>query len=257
METTPSRWIERTAQLTRRLARRALVPAAVALVLATTPPITAGQVAPLPGVDVDWALTFDLRGTSSGSPFDPPVIKVGFNPQPEPPKLLTRLDLTDPGAPMLLLPGQSNPPGGPPALFNLFLAVGVPGLPGEGVALLPAIQQDNPFWHVQAFMGVDPSPWLDIFFDFATDSGGPVGFPDLIDAFAFNPQPEPPAGLGGGLGLQFSFPELSTAIVTMRVLDAQRNQIEFERVPEPAASTLLALGLAGLVALRRARARRP
>jgi hypothetical protein len=91
-----------------------------------------------------------------------------------------------------------------------------------------------------------------VFLDFLTTSGGVM---DGASAVAFNPQPEPPHGFGGGsdFGMNFTFTSFSDVSVSLRILDTQGNQLTFILVPEPAMGLAL-MGLAlTLVATRRSR----
>jgi hypothetical protein len=220
----------------RRIAAGLLSPLAVAIVFAG-----AGAASADP---VNWDQSFLLQ--SSGG-IENPIIRVGLNPQPEPPALAAALDLTHPPDPGLTLRGFSNP-----QQFQLFLAV---GLPAVQLTMAPVSIPRTNFASLgmevfgTSATGGPGARMFDVFFDFSTSSGG---IADGLSAVRFNPQPEPPAMQGAAVfGMNFSFTSLSDATVTLRVLDAGGTQLSFSSVPEPATPALLVGGLVVLGAWRR------
>ena len=184
-------------------------------------------------VVVDWGNTFWLQGSG---PYENPMVRVGFNPQPEPPGVQwAALDLK-------------------PAEFKLMGEVDED--PADGMRILFAICNTTPF-SINATGVPDGGHYefevlnsaggkvFDVIFDMSTSSGG-----DTIDWVGFNPQPEPPGLVGAGvIGFDFEFDSYSTLTLQCQVLNVDSDPIGFRQIPEPATWILLASGGAFLLLL--------
>jgi hypothetical protein len=185
-------------------------------------------------VVVDWEHTFWLEG--SGSPYENPVIRVGFNPQPEPPGAQwATLDLR-PAEFILAGTVDEGPADGMRILFGVCnvdpLCINATGEPAEG---------QYEFEVTDSAAG----KVFDVCFEMGTDSGGLT-----TDWYGFNPQPEPP-GLdqAAAIGFDFQFDSYSRLWLQCQVLDRDADPISFRLIPEPTTLALLALG--GIAVLRR------
>lgn len=200
---------------------------------------------PAGALPVNWDEAFLLQG-SNGSVN--PVVLVGFNPQPDPPGQSTRLDLRDPTAPRLIIPGQSNP-----QTFLFYMAMTCDG--SVKCALDLPDPPRNDFDHYE-FFASSPAGDLVVSLDFATSS---LGIIDGTSVVGFNPQPDPPGDFGEGvMGQQFAFTSLSDAMVTLSIRDAAGVRLNFAAVsvPEPSTLLLVGVGLLGLSVGRAATSRR-
>tara|TARA_R110002049_G_scaffold134756_12_gene294324 strand:+ start:1490 stop:2182 length:693 start_codon:yes stop_codon:yes gene_type:complete len=193
---------------------------------------------------VDWGNSYILAGSGG---LENPLLRVAFNPQPEPP------------AAGVLSYGRPMEEGYPPdpiitntgdftegALFRVLFGIsGESGLmiPGEGVAGGPngSLLDFNVFNDSGAVA-------FAVQLELTTSSGG-----NSINWVAFNPQPEPPA-LGDGaasFGADLSFDSFSDVSMAVRVFDSQGAPITLTQVPLPAPIVLLGLGLMQLAWSRR------
>lgn len=221
--------------------------AALAAALLLAAPVAAQEIDldpedPVQARPVPWHHGFAL--TSSGGVTNPGVL-VGFNPQPEPPARIAELSFAYPPDPILILRDQQNPAAGH-QLFDLFVAVGVPGVPLNFTT--PAIDPATPslstvFTSARTDAGVTV---LTFYLDISSSSGGILSPATLV---GFNPQPEPPAGYDSGVfGVTFGINALSDAMVRVRIHDSTGSPLLLSPVPEPRG--LLAVGLLALAALR-------
>jgi len=186
-------------------------------------------------VVVDWGNTFWLQG--SGSPYENPMVRVGFNPQPEPGGQWASLDLK-------------------PAEFKLMGEVDEG--PADGMRILFAICNTSPFF-IDATGEPDMGHYefevtdsaggkvFNVIFDMETSSNG---VPDPVSWYGFNPQPEPPGLVGAGvIGFDFQFDSYSRVWLQCQVLDVDSDPISFRQIPEPATWVLLTSGGAFLLLL--------
>jgi hypothetical protein len=194
---------------------------------------------------IDWSDGFLLQGRGG---VVSPLVLVGFDPQPDPPgDPVTRLDATSPVQPQLVIPNQSNPPGGV-QLFDLFLALEVAGV---DLTIVPSVFPSDtvPTLELEVRQASRTGPLLfDVFFDFATSSGGLVEPGSVV---GFDPQPDPPGQFGATFGLTLGFSRLSEVTVAMRTVDAQGNRLSLATVPEPSSALGFAFGLAACARARR------
>lgn len=214
-----------------------LAAAFVAVTLAVSTVVSSqASAAILPATpSVDWSSAAPLQINSR---LENPLVLFGFNPQPEPPPLGyigPLLSITN-GAARMTWTGASNPQD-----FVVFFGVSSTGGP---IIVRPATPVSD---FSSLFFGIDTGlQTLNLVLDFSTSSGG-IG--SGISAVAFNPQPEPPASVFGAyetFGLLFNFTSLSDAHVTMRVQDANDQDLAISGVPLPAGGALLAVAVAGL-----------
>lgn len=229
-----------------RRCRSALASTLLSTLLATllAAPAQAG-IEPTPFID--WSMAQQLHG--SGPLGDDPRVIVGFNPQPEPPRVFDSfLDLSTPSQPTLVRRGDFAPG----TAFDLVLAIGGSG---DGLTLLPKFDGGIPTGGVATLgfdvIGPGGHDLFDVFVDFGSSSGGVL---DGFSAVAFNPQPEPPAarfGADSDFGVSFTFTSFSDTWVRLRVFDLQGNALQFSAVPAPATLALAGLALAGLGLRRR------
>ena len=185
---------------------------------------------------VDWSGSF-LFSTSGA--LENPLVRVGFNPQPEPPGR-TLVDLSDPFAPMLSRDTMTP-------TFRILFAIGNT----TPFTLMTAGVPDDGHFAFQA-LGPTGATLFNIGFDMGTSS---AGVPDPLSWVGFNPQPEPPgfSSAAASAGFDFEFTSLSTASLVIHISDAQGNALAFSRVPEPGVLALLSVGNLGVVILRRRR----
>lgn len=157
--------------------------AGLGIILLMLPSMATAGVAPTPFVD--WSNSFLLQGTG----FENPLVRVGFNPQPDPP-FPPDLFLDDPTRPRLTVPT------GGISTFQILFAISDTG-PLSIRAGVPPISVPDPSGHFE-FQVLNPSgdAVFDVFFDMTTSSGG---VPDRSSWVGFNPQPDPP-GLPAGAG---------------------------------------------------------
>lgn len=204
---------------------------------------------PALAASVDWSGAFALQSRGAASN---PAVLVGFDPQPEPPAVRgTRLDLSERTAPLLVLPDQSNPPGGL-QLFDFFLAVDV----GQTIAIIPCVLPSDvaPRLELEVRADTATGPILfEIFADFSTSSGGLV---DPGSVVGFDPQPDPPGEFGARFGLTLGFDKLSDVQVRFAMAPPDGAPRAFTQVPEPSALALLGFGVAACAESRRRSARR-
>ncbi len=203
----------------------------------------------LEDIEVDWGNSYRFAGSGG---LENPLLRVAFNPQPEPPAggalsfgmppdpayppdpVITHSGDFESGQPFRLLFGISNG-------MDLFLPTStIVGGP-DGVSLF--------LFDVMDAAGLKV---FDVQLELSSSSGG-----SPIEWVAFNPQPEPPAlGEGGALfGADFSFSSFSDVSLAIRVHDAVGGIITLTAIPEPGALLLTASGL--LLLARRYSLKRP
>ncbi len=205
------------------------------------------QAALLPPVDaIDWNESYLLR---SNGGIENPLVRFGFNPQPEPPaafQLLETAHPPEPGRAAITVFGVENP-----QLFQVFFAIGLPGTAlSVGSPVIPGGDFDTLSFDVfgpQSPGAGPPARLFEVELDFGSESGGIV---DFFSARAFNPQPEPPAQFGpdSDFAMDFSFTALSSATVGLSVFDAQGNRLTLTQVSAPSVVWLFSSGLAMIAA---------
>ncbi len=180
----------------------------------------------------DWRDTFLLRGQG----FDDPLVRLGFNPCPDPPKIL----LSDQTKPEISLPNSDNPF---QILFGIAddraMVINAPGVPDALGNFSFQILEDtsrNPLFNVS--LGI-------------TSSSG--GVP--MDWIAFVPDLDAPfPGDHSGaaqIGFDFNYSSLSTAFLTLQITDPNgNNPLSLTQVPNPSTLALMAVGLFGLARRR-------
>jgi hypothetical protein len=192
---------------------------------------------PIDVVKVDWANSYLLAGSGG---LENPLLRVAFNPQPEPP------------AAGVLSYGVPPNPAFPPdpiitnsgdfaegSMFRLLF-----GISNELGLLIPeAGIVAGPRGSLLDFNVFNDSGAVEfvVQLELTSSSGG-----TSLDWVAFNPQPEPPAlGIGAAsFGADFSFDSFSDVSLAIRVMDSQGTPITLTQVPVPAPILLLSLGLA-------------
>ena len=198
--------------------------------------------------DVDWDNSFLFAGTGG---IENPLVRVGFNPQPEPPAggmltFGTPPDSEYPPDPVITHSGDFNAGAPFRLLFGISNDLGLTILEGSIVdgpgdsSLLEFDVLNN----LGALV-------FDVQLEFTTTSGG-----SPIDWVAFNPQPEPPAigANGTAFGADFTFSSFSDASLAIRIHDAAGDIITLQQVPEPGTLLLLSVGI-GLMGMFRKKAR--
>lgn len=204
---------------------------------------------------VSWDKSFVLQPTGGG--FENPLIRVGFNPQPEPPAYTPVLDLSVPSEIKITLQGQSTMD------FRLFLATLFPPDPIMPMTIDPSGQLQGS----QYAFTLENGQQYTVEVEFASSVGYP---PDPIKWRGFNPQPEPPALSTDTFGFDFSFGELpggfaASALipdevsVTIRIRAPDDSLLTFSEeaagvpaLPAPAIAVLAFLLVgAGIAMLRR------
>lgn len=186
----------------------------------------------------DWANSFLFQTTG----IDNPLVRVGFNPQPEPPGKWSFLDDSVRTRPMIRISDLGVSDGTARLLFGISgdYEIDAPGVP-DGDSFQFTLVGEN-----------DATVVLTLF----TESGGFV-VPGTWEGF--NPQPEPP-GLGehsAAIGFEFVFEQSNNllaeaAFMSIQIFDQNNNPIVFSSVPEP--NSVICLGwLASLMVNRRRR----
>ncbi len=185
-------------------------------------------------IAVDWGNTFWLQG--SGSPYENPMVRVGFNPQPEPPGVHWATLEIKPAEFKLMGELDVGPADGMRILFGIgnedSLSIDATGEPDGG--------------HYEFQVSDSAGGKLfDVIFDMGTSSGG-----FTTDWVGFNPQPEPP-GLeqAAAIGFDFQFDSYSRPWLQCRMLDRDQDPISFRQIPEPATWILFTSGGAFLLLL--------
>jgi hypothetical protein len=184
----------------------------------------------------DWEQSHLLQGVG----FEAPWVRVGFNPQPEPPADWARLYFTDPTHPGLTGPVEEGYEGRFHIVFAISdmepLTINAEGAP-----------DDRGHFEFQV-LGEAGNKMFDVFFDMGTSSGG---VPKDASWVGFNPQPEPPGMHDGAgfVGFDFEFGSYSMATLEFQVFDTNSRAIGFEEVPEPTTLSMLAIGALGMLCL--------
>ncbi len=215
-----------------------------------TPLITLTALVLLTPAAVAKPVSWDSSFLFSGGGLENPLLRVAFNPQPEPPAAGV-LSFQDP-------PVTGYPPD--PVITHNEVATDTPFqlLVGLGTADTPlsltSAAFSTPSTLVLTFgsLGGIATPaggaaLFDVEIDLTTESGG-----NPIDIVAFNPQPEPPAvGAGAAAyGAEFLFSSYSAVSAAFRLHDATGTPLTLTRVAEPTLPALLGLGLLALLSLR-------
>ncbi len=208
----------------------------------------AAQATVLENKDVDWGRSL-LFATAGG--LENPLVRVGFNPQPEPPAggVLSFGKPPNPAYPPDPIITHSGDFGaGTP--FRLLFGI------ASGMELtIPTSAVENGPDRSSLFnfdvLDVTGARIFDVQLEMTTTSGGLA-----IDWVAFNPQPEPPAlGDGAMFGADLSFSSFSDVSLAIRIYDAAGTPLTLRAVPEPGI-VLLTVSAIGLMSLTRPRRRR-
>ncbi len=197
----------------------------------------------------DWSNSFLFGGTGG---LENPLLRVAFNPQPEPPNpgvvlsyghppdpiyppdpIITHTGDFDAGKIFRLLFGISN---GSSLSINEGTLITGPG--GSSVFGFEVFNN----------LGGAVLKVFDVHLILTTTSGGVP-----IDWVAFNPQPEPPrvGADGAAFGADFTFDKFSDVSLTIRVNDAQGTPITLNTIPEPTTLALISLSFVGIGYKRR------
>ncbi len=186
---------------------------------------------------VNWGDSFLLQGESVQNELNPLVL-VGFNPQPEPPAILSNrqpsFDFND------LSPMQ---------VFDLGIAISTQGN-NVPLAIVDAELPNEDFLNFSFMVNEleNNSNLFSINLEFIPSADILID----LDTLAFNPQPEPPAqlfSLGAVFGMGFQFTSFTPMLsVAMQVFDANSNpiaftEIELNRVSAPANSFVVVMAL--------------
>lgn len=193
----------------------------------------------------DWSDTFLLQGAG----FENPLVRVGFNPCPEPPGKL----VSNPTRPLVSVPGSANP-------FQILF-----GIAGVGPVTIDAPGEPDAFgdFNFQILSGGvtnTPVVLFNVLFEMTTDSGG---VPDARSWQAFLPDVLAPfpgrAADAAQIGFDFNYSSLSTAFLSMQITDANGgNPLSFTAVPAPPTLALIGMGIVWVAGIaHRRRRRRP
>ena len=177
---------------------------------------------------VDWTNSFLLQ--TSGS-FENPLVRIGFNPQPEPPEVLSVLDLGEPTQPFIRVPDAGVSEGNMQILFGI-----------QSPFTIDAIGEPDSGLYSFLLDGGTPETNFMVNIDMQSESGG---IPIPGSWVSFNPQPEPPK-LGAGpdsIGFEFQFDQTSPAFLSMEILDSGSNPLSFTVVPEPTCVPIFIMAL--------------
>lgn len=190
-----------------------------------------------PGVAPNHTFADGSKGfafMTTGGRLNPEVL-VGFNPQPDPPGFGGSRDMTPGGGPVTQIATPLSDTG-----YGFLIALLDVG-PDAMTPLPPAPNSDGNTG--LAFL-CDGSV-----FRLSLNFAGPGS---AIDWAAFNPQPEPP---GVWFGAQFGYPAAGDPVVTFSLTEDERPlTLTLAPVPEPAAWSLMLIGIAGIGGLTRSRA---